>query len=196
MANGFTLVEVLIALAVFGLVTAGIVEVADYGFRVWGAQARAISEQADLDATTRVLHGLVTRMDPGSVDEPPHVSGSRSRLAFTTDLPQAASLQHRHADVAIFVSAAHTLLLRWRPHMHTLAGVPPASSDAVLLSGVDDLQFSYLYPDGSNGSGWTDQWSETYLPRLVRIHLGFPQASLRRWPDIIAAPVEDRPRGD
>ena len=192
---GFTLVEVLIALAVFGLVLAGIVQGVEFGLRAWSTQSRVASGRADLDAVSRVLRGLIARMDPGSAVTPPSVVGSRSQFAFTTDLPEAAgdALQ-RHANVAIVLDPAHTLLLRWTRHTHALTSGAPPPSEAVLLTGVSAIRFGYLYPAGAKGSGWTDTWSEDYLPRLVRIHLAFVEADPRHWPDIVAEPARDRPR--
>jgi len=192
---GFTLVEVLIALAVFGLVLTGIVQGVQFGLRAWAMQGRAVSGRADLDAVTRVLRGLVARMDPGSAVTPPRVSGSRSQLAFTTDLPEAAGgpLQ-RHADVAIFVDSAHTLLMRWTPHTHTVERAAPPPSQTALLNGLFAVRFEYFYPAGAKGVGWTETWSEDYLPRLVRIRLEFPAGDPRHWPDIVAEPAQDRPR--
>ncbi len=192
---GFTLLEVLIALAAFGLVLAGIVQGVEFGLRAWATQSRVVSGRADLDAVSRLLRGLIARMDPGSAVNPPQVSGSHSQFAFTTDLPEAAgNAPQRHADVAIALDPAHTLLLRWTPHTHTLARAAPPLSQAVLLTGVSAIRFDYLYPAGTKGTGWTETWSEEYLPRLVRIHLAFAEADRRHWPDIVAEPAQDRPR--
>ncbi len=195
LSRGFTLVEVLVALAVFGLVLAGIVQGVQFGLRAWAMQDRMVSGRADLDAVSRVLRGLVARMDPGSAATPPRVNGDRFQFVFTTDLPEAAgdALQ-RHADVALLVGPAHTLLMRWTPHTHALAAVPLPPSEAALLTGLSAIRFEYLYPVGAKGSGWTETWSEDYLPRLVRIHLAFPEADPRHWPDIVAEPAQDRPR--
>ncbi len=192
---GFTLVEVLIALAVFGFVLTGIVQGVQFGLRAWIVQDRVAGGRADLDAVNRVLRGLIARMDPGSAGASPRVNGSRSQFAFTTDLPEAAgNALQRHVDASLLVTPAHALLLRWTPHTHTLAGAAPPPSDAALLTGVSAIRFAYLYPVGAKNSGWTETWSEGYLPRLVRIHLDFPASDPRRWPDIEAEPVQDRPR--
>ncbi len=194
-SQGFTLVEVLIALAVFGLVLAGIVQGIQFGLRAWAVQDRLVSGRADLDAVHRVLRGLVARMDPGSATNPPRLHGSRSEFTFTTDLPEAAGdpLQ-RHVDVALLMTPAHVLLMRWTPHTHTLGGTAAASSDTAMLTGLSAIHFQYLYPAGAKNSGWTETWSADYLPRLVRIHLDFPASDPRHWPDIVAEPAQDRPR--
>ena len=62
----------------------------------------------------------------------------------------------------------------------------------MLLTGVARLEFSYLQPAGGAAEGWAEQWTEPYLPRLVRIHLAFPPGDPRQWADILAEPAEDR----
>lgn len=193
---GFTLLEVLAALVVFGFLLAGIVQGRDIGLRAWSMQARLVDGHADLDAVNRTLRGIVARMDPGSLDDPPRVSGTRSQVAFTTELPAAVGdALARRADVVLLVDPAHRLVMRWTPHTHAATGAPAAgSSTAVLLDGVGDVRLLYLFPQGAAGSGWTESWSQPYLPSLVRIHLDFPAADPRHWPDIVAGPAQGRPR--
>lgn len=192
-APGFTLVEILAALAVFGFVLLGLGEGVQFGLQAWDAQARLVGQRAELDAVDRLLRGLVARMDPGSLADAPRVAGAADRLAFTTDLPEAAGALQRHVDVALFVDPTHHLQMRWAAHLHQRGGTA-APGAATLLEGVQGVRFAYLRPAGSGGSGWAAAWSEGYLPRLVRIQLAFPPGDRRHWPDIVAEPAQDRPR--
>lgn len=194
--SGFTLLEVLVALAVFGFVLLEIKQGADFGLRAFAMQSRLIERRADLDGVDRTLRGLVARMDPGSQTDPPQLRGNHAAFSFTTDLPAGVGDGvYRHVDVTLAVNAAHRLVMRWTPHLHVRErGASPAFSEATLLAGMDAIRFDYLYPSGSGGVGWSEAWAGSYLPRLVRIQLDFPKGGGLYWPDIVAEPAQDRPR--
>ena len=184
---GFTLLEVLVALAVFGFLLAGLAQGTQFGLRAWATQSRGIEAHADLDAADRTLRLLVGSMAPGSANEPPNIVGDAHRLAFSTALPAAAALQSREADAVLLAEARPPrLVLRWTPRLHAVRlGPPPPPQDAELLPGVQRIDLSYWRPDGAGG--WLPAWSGHEPPALVRIHLVFADA--RHWPDIVVAPM-------
>ena len=132
-------------------------------------------------------------MDPGSRVAPPRLAGRQDAFAFSTDLPPGtAGPLGRHVDARLSIERDR-LVLQWVPHFHsgTPVGTPPL--DDVLLAGVSRLEFSYLYPEGAGRHGWSDEWSEPFLPRLVRTRVTFARAGQMPWPDIVAEPLQDRP---
>ena len=196
--GGFTLLEVLAALAVLGLVMAGLAAGSRFGLRAWESQSRLIDARAELDATDRTLRRLVEGMDPGGPNQDPLIEGGPDRLAFTAELPAAAAEVTRRADVALLVDGAGRLVLRWTPRLGAVRlGPPPPAEEAELLRGVARLNLAYWPRPGSGpdapAAGWRDTWAERSLPALVRIRLAFPPGDGRRWPDIVAAPMRERP---
>ncbi len=193
--RGFTLLEVLVVAVVFGFILLEIGQGLDFGVQASAAQRTIVGRQADLDSVDRLLRGLIVRMDPGSRNAAPHPVGTPKSFAFTTDLPPgAANPFARHVDASLSLERGR-LLLRWAAHLHS--GVPVSVTPAadVLLTGVTRVEFSYLAPDVASGGSWREQWTEPYLPRLVRIHIGFAKTDPRHWPDIVAEPRQDRPDG-
>lgn len=187
--GGFTLLEVLVALVVLGFMMAGLAQGVRFGTRAWDTQARVIAERGELDAVDRALRRLIERMAPGRDREPAGVRGEADRLAFTSELPLAASAIARAADVAILVGGGR-LVLRWTPHLHARRlGPDPVPTEEVLLHGVARVEFAYWAPAGA----WTSVWSERAPPALVRVRVVFPEGDRRRWPDIVAAPLRERP---
>ncbi len=197
--RGFSLLEVLVALVVLGLLIGTLTQGVRFGVGAIAAQARIVGVRGDEDAVERAMRRLVEHMDPGTFTTPPEMAGTASRLEFVTELPLAAALLPARGpaaqtalrvDAALEADARHRLVLRWRPHVggQRLAPAPPVSEE-VLLSGVDQVTFGFLSPQ----TGWQASWRGTELPLLVRIHVGFPKGDRRSWPDLIAAPQRQRP---
>jgi general secretion pathway protein J len=188
---GFTLLEILVALVVFGLLLAGLTQGIQYGLQAWQSQVRMTGSRDDLDAVDRALRHMIEVIDPGDGMGPAPFAASRDELEFISVLPDEAGAQPvRPVSAELLVDSAHRLVLRWRPYINARLLKPsPASTATELLQGVSRLELSYWRPDG----GWVSAWAGPDLPALIRIHIVFPQGDPRYWPDIIAAPLIDRP---
>ncbi len=191
--RGFSLLEVLVALVVLGLLLGTLTQGVRFGVGAIAAQARVVGVRGDEDAVERTLRRLVEHMDPGTFTTPPQMVGSESRVEFVTELPLAASPASGQGalrvDAALEADARHRLVLRWRPHVggQSIAPAPPVV-DEVLLSGVERVTFGFL-----SERGWQPAWRGTELPLLVRVHVGFPKGDRRSWPDMVAEPRRQRP---
>lgn len=182
--SGFTLLEVLVALVVFGFLLLGLGRGVEFGLQAWTRQDRGIAARSELDAVDRTLRTLVTRLDPARP-----VTGTAHGVAFTSDLPQTAALATHEADMAIGVDGARRMTLRWTPHLHARRLTPaPAAQDAELLRGLLRLDIAYWAP-----GGWTDSWSAQDPPALIRFRVLFPPNDPRHWADIVTGPLRSRP---
>ncbi|MBV8455244.1 MAG: prepilin-type N-terminal cleavage/methylation domain-containing protein [Acetobacteraceae bacterium] len=191
-AAGFTLLETLVALVVLGFMVAGLTEGVHFGLSAWGTEGRIMARHEDLDAVDRTLRLLVRQMDPGTPTDPREVSGTNSRLLFTSRLPEAAGGEI--ADMLLSADPAGRLVLEWTRHLHArrLAAPPPPRRE-VLLSGIERLELAYWRPAASGG-GWEESWSEHSLPALVRIRIVSRPGQARHWPDVVTAPMRGRPQ--
>lgn len=192
-AQGFTLLEILVALSVFGFLMLGLSQGLRLGLTAWNQQARLQSESGELDAVDRALRGLIARADPGVAPVPAGFAGSAQSVTFLTDLPAAlAPAGLRRAEVGLTVNARGELVLRWReaPFARRLGEAPPAE-ETVLVEGVARLALAYAAP-AEGGWRWSANWVAEDLPALVRVRLIFADPRRRPWPDLIAAPARER----
>ncbi len=193
---GFTLLEILVALVVLGLVLVLLGQGVQFGLAAWRSQARIAAERGDLDTVDRTLRTLVARMDPGGQAAEARVQGDGRSLAFTTDLPLAAvQLATRHADVSLSVDGAHRLSLFWVTHFRNWLGPARVPAQATLAEGVDRLEISYWQPPfGGKPGGWLARWDgRGDPPALIRFRLSFTDPR-RHWPDIVTATMRTRDR--
>jgi general secretion pathway protein J len=191
---GFTLLEILVALIVFGFLFIGLNQGTRTGFALWNAQSRRIGETEELDATARIVRSLLTGIPilPAAVgDNAPQaiaITGTADRLAFVGDLPSGLGATQL-ADITLGLRAGR-LGLSWLPYRHEKADTPPvAPTETELIRGVERLELAYF---GVAAAGqlplWHARWPGPGLPLLIRVRLGFAKRDGRRWPDLIAAP--------
>jgi general secretion pathway protein J len=189
--NGFTLLELVVALTVLGFLLVGLAQGTRFGLLAWVTEARVTGSNDDFNTLDTTLRHVIEGADPGDDLDPAPFIGSRDNLDCITTLPSVAgSSPSRQMRAVLMVDAAHRLVLRWRPYVHaTRLGPPVASTETELLRGVSRIELSFW----RSGGNWVDTWRAPDLPTLVRIRLLFPAGDTRHWPDIVAAPALDRP---
>lgn len=185
---GFTLLEVLIAVVVMGLVLLLNQGVA-FALRAAELQAGIKERKGDIETVDRTLRRLVAAADPGFYPDPASLRGTAAAMSLMTDLPPHGAGQLERAEVTLSADRGQ-LRLRWTPRRHVQPFAGPArAQETVILDDVDRLELAYL---GDRGAGrWSSSWSGDRLPALVRIRIVFDGGSGRRWPMIVAPAVRE-----
>jgi len=186
---GFTLLEVLVAVFVLGVVLVLLTQGVRFGLQATQLQAAVRDRHGDLEVIDHALRRMVALADPGFFPEPATLRGTARTVSFTTELPVSGDGPMQRADVALLAEAGR-LLLRWTPHRHVeLFGATPARQETVMLDGIDRIELAYRASD--RAGAWSAVWNADKLPALVRIRIVFPDASGRRWPPLLVAPVRE-----
>ncbi len=187
--GGFTLLEIVVALVVLGILLVTLSRGTQFGLAAFDRQDRMIGVGGRLEAVDRTLRRLIVQLDPGTGTDGDTVVGTRHVLVFRSRLPLGET--GTAADLRLSVDDAHHLVLAWLPHRHAKAvGTPPPPHRETLLDDVDAIDLDY-WGDGA----WHGQWKEIAPPALIRIRIVFPDGDPRRWPDIVAAPARDQANG-
>ena len=187
---GFTLLEILVALAVFGFLLVGLSQTVRFGLTAWRQAARMSDGKTDLEAVDRSLRAIVENLAPGSDSAQPSIDGSADTLTGVTRLRVPGSgLAPVPVEAGLAVSGRR-LVLRWRPFHHwTPFGPPPPPAETELIGGVRRLGIEYWRSPGV----WVSRWHQPDLPLLIRFRITFTGSNAPRWPDIVAAPLLSRP---
>jgi len=189
--DGFTLLEVIVALVVFGFVMAGLAQAQRFGTRAWSLETKLADNAAALERMDRVLRRLIEQASaPVATDDKPF-AGEEHRLTMMTLLPDQPQTQPiRHAQVAVGVNDRHQLVLRWRPKPNaTPLGALPPMQEVVLAEGVARIDLAYRAP-AADGGKWAKAWSESGLPAAVQVHFVL-EGGKHRWPDMAVATMLD-----
>jgi general secretion pathway protein J len=183
---GFTLLEVLVALVVFGLLMAGLSQTTHFAAASWAAATRTTTGTARLAAVDRTLRRLIEQALPAGF------TGGPDRLVFTTTLPRGSGNTDELANVALLVAPGGQLELRWIPQPAGILLTPPqAPKTEMLLPGVSAIRVSYLSVQPAGSPAWVSKWTGVGLPLLVRISL--QRTGGNQWPDLVAAPIAAGP---
>ena len=184
-AAGFTLLEVLATLVVFGLILVLLSHSVDFALGAWQRQALELKTYYETEPVDRALRRLIEQMDPGDAGWPPVFDGRAPPLLFATEMPRVPAGE---AEAALGTDRAHRLVLTWRSGIEQ----PAVQHSSVLPDGVERLDLQYWQP---GTSVWLDSWPFHNLPALVRVRVFFLPGDPRRMPDLIAAPMRARPYG-
>lgn len=186
---GFTLLEVLISIAVMGILLVLLSQGFHFGLRAVGLQAQARDGAGEMLGVDQSLRRLIALADPGIYPKAASLRGDGRAMSLVTKLPGEGDGQR--ADATLTVSNGQ-LVLRWVPHTHVETSASrPLLREAVLLSGIARMDLAYM----GAGSVWLPGWDAATLPALVRITLVFSPSSRRRWPPMIVAPLRQPVQG-
>lgn len=198
MPNGFTIVELVVALILLSMITALLVEAI-----AWGRRARVLIENASASGSVAaVQHALRSylaqaRIRASSADArggTPGFIGSSERIRFVSSYAPAGQYGGLY-DVEIAIEprpgqpAPRVLSLRQQLVQLTNSNDGPSLGDGLthdLLTTVRRGRFRFFgSADSSEAPRWHDTWPEpSRLPRLVSINLELDSAETKSWPQL------------
>ena len=129
-ANGFTLLELLVALTVLGFLLVGLAQGVHFGLLAWRAGVRLTNSNDDFNTLDGTLRHLIEGADPGDDLDPAPFVGSSDRLDCITALPSVGDpTGSRRMQATLLVDSRHRLVLRWLPYLHAKRVGPSAAAD-------------------------------------------------------------------
>jgi general secretion pathway protein J len=194
--RGFTLIEVLVALALFALVGTILIESLRVGAHAWQHVTRSANQG---DEITRAQEFLRLRLE--SIVPPAVTDSHASTVALAGESDSLEFLSATHDDAAMTryqvrkaPAPSHDIEIRYRRVIEKAAGLEAQQWSAEPLVG-NAVTLSFQYWDDQVSPGiWVDHWtSATKLPRLVEVDIQFADGDRRRWPLFFAEPRMDTP---
>ena len=198
---GFTLVELLVAMVLLGMISVALFGGIRLGARSWAAGHERLEQINEIEAAQGVLRLLlgqarrVALFDAGRRRDAVSFTGRPDEVYFAAPLPAHRGLGGAHGfalRVSKRANGSH-LVLSWR--LQRPETPPSAAGDfedeAVLLDNVRDVSIAYFgAPEDDRAPEWLENWEGVDgVPRLVRLTVEFEPDSGRYWPPLTIAPA-------
>jgi general secretion pathway protein J len=193
---GFSLLELVIALTLFGFIMVGLSGGLRFGMRSWRSQDLRLSHYAEMDAVANTLRTLIAG---GRA-----FSGDSSTLSFTAALPESLGVPGLY-DVRLEADEDGIFRLSWKSRRHKpdtdssqaleTAAEKAANGEAELLRNVAMLDIAYFANIGAGHSEWEYEITPEKPPLLIRLRLGLRRGDPRVWNDLVVAPRIDGNKG-
>jgi general secretion pathway protein J len=196
-SRGFTLIEVLVALALMAMIATILIVSLQIGGHTWKRVTRATTQLEDIAQAQSILRHQLSALylyqnSPGETSRIPSLVSDGHQLEFSSLAPLARADGIWRYQISL-ANSTGTLIIRSRHDRN--GGIEPAPldwSEEDLLKSVANLTIQFwLKPEGAPGR-WVDQWVESNaLPRLIRVEVAFAPNDPRRWPPLYVEPRVD-----
>jgi general secretion pathway protein J len=193
---GFTLVELLVALALFSLLVTLLFDNVRGGVQAWrhGSQyAEDLGRRANVQDSLRRLIGNLYPMAVADSGGVPRIDfeGSNEFISFLGSAPIVVSAggQFRYKVFIEQQQGRMDLVMSATPALAD-PGDASAPTKAVLMADIAQAEFTY-FGDAPNERRlrWQDGWRlRADIPKLVRVRVSFRSEDARSWPELLIAP--------
>jgi general secretion pathway protein J len=195
---GFTLVEILVAVALVGLLSTLIVGGVRLSAQAWTKAGQRSAGAADIDAVQDLVRHTIAAAYPAfrsadPTDRTVAFDGDRASLVLVAPLPAAieAGVWARERFFVATHGTAPALFMGWRLDLPASDESTPLPENTVLLlDHVRAARFDYFGPsDDMQDRNWQESWTgRRFLPEMVRIHIERDDPRLPSWPELVAEP--------
>ena len=190
---GFSLLELLVTIALVTLMAAYLTTSLSFGRRTW-EYARATQDSVRPDVVQTLLRARISQAHAGCspIRATCNFMGLSNKLQFAASLfsPTHVSGIHLVSIETMPSSDGHadlTLLQRLeRPQNREVEETP--NERRVLLKDIADIRIRYFgyAANGDLQPSWHETWvGKKWLPSLVSISVSFHQSDARMWPELI-----------
>ncbi len=196
-ARGFTLIEVLVSVALMALIATILVVSLQLGGHAWQQVTRLASGTEDIAQAQAFLRERLGTLYPDGIGRAGLAPTGRlvsdgSNLEFSGFAPAATPGALLRYQITVRGDRA-ALTVRAQPDPQGALDSPTSDgSDEYLVRGVASLAVQFWQVSPDSPGRWVGTWSgSTELPRLIRIDVSFPDGDRRQWPSLYVEPRVD-----
>ena len=194
--HGFTLIEILVALALMGLIATILITSLQIGGHTWQRVMRTTSNTEEITEAQEILRMRLSSLYPedrvADVSRPSFLVSNGTSLEFSGAAPDFSHGGFLRYQFAVSATSGALEVRSWLVQ-HGLDAVSTDSRPERLLSHVSSMAVQFWQQPDEHPGRWVDQWNSREIPRLIRIDVAFGANDNRRWPPLYIEPRIDTP---
>jgi len=197
--RGFTLIEILVALALMAMIATILITSLQIGGHTWQRVMRAASSTEDIAQAQEFLRARLSTLYPDDragahIGGPGFLVSNGESLEFSGAAPESSADGTLRYQIAVS-GASGALEVRSRIDRNDgLGNSSVAFTSERLLSHVASISVHFWLKSDETPGHWVDHWTDTgQVPRLIRVDVAFAPEDARRWPPLYVEPRIDTP---
>lgn len=194
--QGFTLLELLVCLALMALIAVLSVNALGFGREAWQRADKASYHVETVNAVRNRLDEWLERAYPFDPSRSTRrvfypLQGDDRNVVWSASLSAEADFNSLSRVKLTFDQQLQQLILYFEPERNDLSEPGFSASREVLLEGVSALNLDYLEP--GEPSRWVSRWQRRVeMPLAIRLKVKFSGERDPEFPDLIVQPKIDR----
>ena len=201
--RGFTLIEVLIAITLLGMIVMMLFGGIRLGTRAWETSSDRTVENTSIEISHQIIRRLLSQAyplaDPTAISDftgGRHIEfkGDPESVTFVGLFPAHLGGGFHRFELRVKNDGGDaSLVLRWRRVSYEGDDDGATDNETILIERIAGANFTYFgVLEGGADPDWQAVWPDrTRLPALVRLAIVFPDGDRRSWPDLVVAPRID-----
>lgn len=199
--RGFTLLELLIAMTLLGLILVLLFGGLRLGVRSWDGAQRQVDNMNSVRSLENFLRREMSQANPyrwnSGTGQRLAFLGERNRLSFVAPMPSRVGGGGLYAVSVEFDQTAKARRMVWKnlpvstqmQDFSALAQAPEMVLAAAELGDVEDIWLSYFGSESDSAAPrWFERWdNSSRLPLLIRVQVRLAKGGA--WPDFVVAPM-------
>jgi general secretion pathway protein J len=193
--RGFTLIEILVALALMGLIGVILITSLQIGGHTWQRVMRGASSTEDIAQAQESLRQRLSSLYPddrADLGRPGFLSSNGASLEFSGAAPDSTADGVVRYQIAVSAESGALEVRSWPDKGGYLESLSNSKPEA-LLSHVASMSVQFWLAADQIRGRWVDRWDSRQVPRLIRIDVAFGADDKRRWPPLYIEPRVDTP---
>jgi general secretion pathway protein J len=194
--RGFTLIEMVVALALMGMIAVILITSLQIGGHTWQRVMRAASSTEDIAQAQETLRLRLSSLYPddrADVSRSSFLSSNGASLEFSGAAPDSTADGILRYQIAVSASLGALEVRSWRDQRDHLEALSNDSKPEELLSHVASMAVQFWLKSDETPGRWVDRWDSKQVPRLIRVDVAFGADDKRRWPPLYIEPRVDTP---
>jgi len=197
--RGFTLVEMLVAMTILGIMMTLLFNGLQIGIRTWDSISATTRQSRDRFFAGQFIRRSLEEIQPVLLDSADgsrrvSFSGGRESLRFVGVMPHQVGDGGLHWMTLKLADSASGKQLILEHELFQPAGweryVEQSPDRVVLLDGLEQLEFAYIARENyARGGPWENTWTGAgRLPALIRIRIRTTGRAPDDWTELLVAP--------